>query len=1136
MKKILIGTFVCLTQLINAQSVGDTISIQTFVYDTDTRDTVIDFSALNGFTFEKILMKYSIRCHDGLVSNGSNTNLGCGEWDYSCNTYIHDSTKIDSVLYKHNDITISNFSGSVINYTTQPTLTYYQFNQSDVIVNNIISENQFSLNNGASTVTNVIDASKNSGKSQFLFTATELLNAGFSAGNIDGMILNTLNSGDANFLRVNIKQTTAMSLDAASPDVNGYTNVFYSNYGFVTGNNRIQFHTPFTWNGTDNLIFEISYTNSAPTNDIQFLGENVSNLSVNANNNYHIDLTAQSKIDVTTPNMANISDELTVTFWAKGNTGVSTENTSIIHAIDGNNNRSLNVHLPWSNGRIYFDCGWLSNGYDRIDKAATVNDLEDIWNHWTFVKNTNSGIMKIYKNGQVWHTGTQKNNLIEIVEMVIGATNSGNYHYKGVIDELTIWNKELTQTEIQDWMNIEITASHPQYANLIAYYKMDNGSGSLLLEEKSSSTTNCSQYDWKFIRGNDITRLFKQGNSRPNITLLQGNYNLTINNTAVLDSAQNSPNVITNWSIVSHPNTLLNDEVVVVSEQTVWEAVDQNVYDENGTVINTIPVTVEGTSSTPIQLDYFKRYPSKYEIMSFVTPYGINLNLGPNGKTWTFDVTDYTTLFSGDKRMTIEMGAWQEDMDIEFLFIVGTPPRNVLDITQIWRPDSHNFTDINNDRYFAPKVLDLDANGDSFIIRTTITGHGQQGEFIPRNHMLNLNGGAPEFTWQVWKECAENPIYPQGGTWIYDRAGWCPGAPTDVHFSDVTPYVTNQTLDVDYNVAVASGDSRYFVNNQLVTYGAINHNLDVSVVEIREPSERIEFARFNSICNNPKVVIKNTGSTTLTSCKIDFWVNDSSTPYTHEWTGSLDFGETEIVTLSTDNDFWSPITPTNNVFHVEVYAPNNGVDDYLYNNFYNSSFTIPDVIPSDFILFVKTNNAGYENSYQLTDDAGNVVFSKSNLLNNHTYRDTLHLPLGCYNFRFNDTGDDGIAWWANNDGTGVVWFLDLNGFSINTFEPDYGDNINFNFTINFPLKYEELNKEGSFELYPNPAHNNFYIKGNNIENSIVKVFNSAGELVSVPNHIESNAIRFETEKIVNGIYFIQLNTNGVLSSFKVIIE
>jgi len=51
------------------------------------------------------------------------------------------------------------------------------------------------------------------------------------------------------------------------------------------------------------------------------------------------------------------------------------------------------------------------------------------------------------------------------------------------------------------------------------------------------------------------------------------------------------------------------------------------------------------------------------------------------------------------------------------------------------------------------------------------------------------------------EECADNPLYPQGGTWIYDRAGWCPGAKVTTQNFELTPFVTGQeAFTVDYNI------------------------------------------------------------------------------------------------------------------------------------------------------------------------------------------------------------------------------------------------------------------------------------------------------------------------------------------------
>ncbi|MDX8393681.1 MAG: LamG domain-containing protein, partial [Mariprofundales bacterium] len=55
-----------------------------------------------------------------------------------------------------------------------------------------------------------------------------------------------------------------------------------------------------------------------------------------------------------------------------------------------------------------------------------------------------------------------------------GSNPSGEY-FNGYIDEVRIWNRVLSEAEINDWMNKAITSSsHPSYiSNLQGYYKLD---------------------------------------------------------------------------------------------------------------------------------------------------------------------------------------------------------------------------------------------------------------------------------------------------------------------------------------------------------------------------------------------------------------------------------------------------------------------------------------------------------------------------------------------------------------------------------------------------------------------------------------------------------------------------------------
>jgi len=1155
MKRVAISTFVFLNSILAfTQSPGDTIVVETFNYSQTyginqwspgIRDTLIDFSVLPNVSFEKILMSYNIRCKDGNVSSGAagQTDVGCGEWDISCNTYLHDSTRIDSVRFTHPDYTVSGFTGTTFDYTSQPTYDYFQYTQDPGTLNNIISENQFPLLAGNSTINEVLDGTNNSGKSQFLYTAVELIAAGFAAGDVDGFLVNALTGGQVNFLRVRVKGTSASTTDPAFPELTGFQDVYFSNYNFAVGSNRIQFSTPFNWNGTDNLIVEFSFTNSIAGTAVQLEGTASTNMGIYTNNGYNINLAANTHIDIPTTAMSTINNEISVSFWAYGNPDFLPVNTSIIHANDPSGNRNLNLHLPWSNSRVYFDCGNTGNGYDRIDKAATNNELEGQWHHWAATKNAATGQMKLYLDGVLWHSGTGKTNPIEIAEMVVGKSNALSNNYKGKIDELRVWDTELSQTDIMNWMNLSIDATHPQYSNLVAYYSFDEGTGTLTNDLTNAQVGSISNSGtWQFERGIDLNRGFQLSTHRPNITLVEGTYNSSPNPTVVMDSIQLTPNVIEYFSIVSNPNSLLNDQVVTSSQITVWQAIPQNIFDGNSAnIIGTVNVAIENTTPTVTTLEYYRRYPAKIEIMSFVTPYGINLDLGPEGKTWTFDMTDYTPIFNGTKRMTIERGGqWMEDMDIKFLFIVGTPPRDVVDFQQIWRPESRNYQSIMSETYFAPKSMLMSPNGEYFKVRTAISGHGQEGEFIPRIHYIDIDGGANEFSWQVWKQCAKNPVYPQGGTWVYDRAGWCPGVATDVQHNDITAFVTpGQQATIDYGINTATGDSRYIVNSQLITYGAINHTIDAAIVEVSEPSNRVEFERFNSICHEPKIKIQNTGSTALTSLVIKYWVNNATVPLEFNWTGNLAFLETEEIALESNLDLWAELHQSDNVFHVEISLPNGESDEYIHNNHYASAFTIPEVVPRHIAIWFRTNSAPQENSYDVRDENGNIIFQRTNMTANTQYKDTLYLDHGCYSYNVYDSDGDGISWWANNDGNGSTLIRRVGASGIvKTFNGDFGDNIHFNFTTDSPLATDEFELKPLLDVFPNPTSDILNITMDGLDKTVdIELFDILGKRVkleqvqTVSGYYEGS---FSIVELPHGVYIMTVSDGKTSAEIKVI--
>ncbi|MGJ8639764.1 MAG: Ig-like domain-containing protein [Opitutaceae bacterium] len=158
-----------------------------------------------------------------------------------------------------------------------------------------------------------------------------------------------------------------------------------------------------------------------------------------------------SRVTLPSEAFGSVSSEITIALWAFGDSTMP-KNNSVVYATNGSGNRLLNVHLPWSNSQVYWDAG-DSSGYDRINKTASASEYKDGWNHWIFTKNVSSGVMNIYLNGSLWHTGTGKSKSIgQVTSATIGGQIT-SLSYDGVLDDVLLYNFELTAAEVVDLYN-----------------------------------------------------------------------------------------------------------------------------------------------------------------------------------------------------------------------------------------------------------------------------------------------------------------------------------------------------------------------------------------------------------------------------------------------------------------------------------------------------------------------------------------------------------------------------------------------------------------------------------------------------------------------------------------------------------
>ncbi len=1121
----------------------DTISVQTYTYDSiSTRRATFDFPAeLQGKTFEKVLMYYNLKCSPLTPWDQYN----CGEWDYLTNTTIYEHTGVlDSQLIQGPEFLVNGANIPNVFYVTNPYYHYYHNYQYFPNYTNEV-DNDFTVGTDIITSNSPFGSASKLQHSQILWTASELQASGVAAGDIAKLRFDLTSLGaDLNNLTIKMKHTSSSTIDGF--DESNLVTVYHLNTTFSSvGLQTLNLSNPFNYNGTDNILIDISYTNANATSNHSVNASNTSFNSVVYTNEKlgYLDITQGDYVEVDLDDY-DFQDQITISFWANGDANYLPANTSVIEGYDSLDQRVLNIHFPWNNSQIYWDAG-EGSGYDRINKSATVSEIEGTWNHWSFTKNQSTGIMNIYKNGTLWHTGASKAKMIGLInEFRIGTSGNGNHDYAGKLDEFRIWNTELSASTITAWMDKKITPSHPNYNNLVLYYDFDNG---VNVEDKSPNNRDGMTTTLAMIQQYAESPIgFEVSTIRPNITFVQGTHSYNLDSIQVLDSTLAQTVDVAEYKVDGRKFVIDN----IVTGYLFGTGYSYT-YNQHGVKIDSTLIT----SPTFLELnDTLSYHETPFEVINdieigrFITPYGIGFDLGPDGFTWVYDVTDYQSFLLTDL-VDLKAHNTQELINLRFDFIVGTPPRDIKKVKTLWKNyGNHQYGNIASDADLSSVTVDLDPSATTYKIKTRITGHGHHGngnccEWQDKTFSMNVDG-ATQYSWNIWQptECADNPNIGQGGTWPYAREGWCPGDKVPEYDFELTPHVTpGATVDLDYEISAVPGNDpgqasgNFRMSTHLMSYGDPNFSLDAAVVDVLNPNDWEYYGKWNPACRNPRVIIKNTGSDTLKSAKIKIWVGESGwQDVTYEWSGSLGFLEEETVEIAIDNHFWHEDMGGETTFHAKIMEPNGGTDQYANNNQYNVTFESPKRVDGPFYIWLRTNNMASENKIYLKDVNGDVIWSRESLSNSTNYRDTFNLDPGCYSVELYDSDDDGLSFWysaqVQGETSGFLRLRKVGGISIVTVDPDFGRYTRFDFTVGYGLGLEEsTTNDFNFDIFPNPNEGVFKVNLDNFhgEKLIIQVYSSAGEVVKTFDYGQLGIDGLHTfdinlEDISNGLYYIKV--------------
>ena len=180
------------------------------------------------------------------------------------------------------------------------------------------------------------------------------------------------------------------------------------------------------------------------------------------------------------------TDDFSIAFWFRTDNLISSDTYKmLVNSDTGNQQWTFAIEYGGLEGRaigvlsfIVFTGGVNSSVNYELTSDERVDD-----GNWHFVVGTrerNSGEIKLYIDGNLYASsisGTQE--FASTTNIRIGNNIINSRHFDGNINELSVWNRLLNQSEVQDLMFSSLNGNEN---NLTGYWNFNDGQGSTLTD------------------------------------------------------------------------------------------------------------------------------------------------------------------------------------------------------------------------------------------------------------------------------------------------------------------------------------------------------------------------------------------------------------------------------------------------------------------------------------------------------------------------------------------------------------------------------------------------------------------------------------------------------------------------------
>lgn len=198
------------------------------------------------------------------------------------------------------------------------------------------------------------------------------------------------------------------------------------------------------------------------------------------------------------PEKTRITNNFTISAWVKASSTLSSRWYDIITNHWKIGQSGIIISIDGSNGKLHYAISGASGAWTYRDPESSIKD--DKWHN--VVITFASGTVKTYLDGILIDTYVQSTVTSLVYSGSYGLwigrdSGEGGEWWKGGIDEISIWDKVLTEPELKENMYKTLSGTE---SNLKAYYRFDHSDGTTLYDYSpnpaNGTLVNMETADW----------------------------------------------------------------------------------------------------------------------------------------------------------------------------------------------------------------------------------------------------------------------------------------------------------------------------------------------------------------------------------------------------------------------------------------------------------------------------------------------------------------------------------------------------------------------------------------------------------------------------------------------------------------